>query len=79
MLFSYGSGQQPTDDNNKCRQIAGNFGCHADAVVRRRTHPPMEQVCLRPIPPAAAMVDKFEWNTQNTNKTQLLASNYGTF
>ncbi len=27
----------------------------------------------------AAMVDEFEWNTQNTNKTQLLASNYGTF
>ncbi len=24
------------------------------------------------------MVDEFEWNTQNTNKTQLLASNYGT-
>jgi hypothetical protein len=27
----------------------------------------------------AAMVNEFEWNTQNTNKTQLLASNYGTF
>jgi hypothetical protein len=26
-----------------------------------------------------AMVDEFEWNTQNTNKSQLLASNYGTF
>jgi hypothetical protein len=25
------------------------------------------------------MVGKFEWNTQNTNKTQLLASNWGTF
>ena len=25
------------------------------------------------------MVNKFEWNTQNTNKTQILASNYGTF
>jgi hypothetical protein len=34
--------------------------------------------CLRCIAPAA-MVDKFERNTQNTNKTQLLASNYGTF
>jgi hypothetical protein len=25
------------------------------------------------------MVKEFESNTQNTNKTQLLASNYGTF
>ena len=25
------------------------------------------------------MTNEFEWNTQNTNKTQLLASNYGTF
>jgi hypothetical protein len=29
--------------------------------------------------PAAAMVDEFVEKTQNTNKTQLLASNYGTF
>jgi hypothetical protein len=35
--------------------------------------------CLRRIAPTAAMVDKFEQNTQNTTKTQLLASNYGTF
>jgi hypothetical protein len=35
--------------------------------------------CLRRIAPAAAMVAEFEENTQNTNKTQLLASNYGTF
>jgi len=35
--------------------------------------------CLRRIAPAAAMVNKFEQNTQNTNRTQLLASNYGTF
>jgi hypothetical protein len=35
--------------------------------------------CLRGIAPTAAMVDEFEQNTQNTNKTQLLASNYGTF
>jgi hypothetical protein len=34
--------------------------------------------CLCRIAPAAAMVDKFKWNTQNNNKTQLLASNYGT-
>jgi hypothetical protein len=35
--------------------------------------------CLRRIAPAAAMVNKFVETTQNTNKTQLLASNYGTF
>jgi hypothetical protein len=35
--------------------------------------------CLRRIAPEAAMVDEFERNTKNTNKTQLLASSYGTF
>jgi hypothetical protein len=35
--------------------------------------------CLRRITPAAAMVNKFVETTQNTNKTQLLAINYGTF
>jgi hypothetical protein len=35
--------------------------------------------CLRRIAPAAAMVNEFIETTQNTNKTQLLASNYGTF
>ena len=34
---------------------------------------------VSPLTPAAAMVKEFESNTQNTNKTQLLASNYGTF
>jgi hypothetical protein len=40
--------------------------------------PPLVE-CLRRITPAAAMVKEFESNTLNTNKTQLLASNYGTF
>jgi hypothetical protein len=35
--------------------------------------------CLRRIAPAAAMVDKFVETTLNTNKAQLLPSNYGTF
>jgi hypothetical protein len=35
--------------------------------------------CLRRIAPAAAMVNEFVETTQNTNKTQLLASNYSTF
>ncbi len=69
------------------------FDCYADALVWRRTHHPMEHVqgfiwshwmpplgeCLRRIALAAAMVDEFIETTHNTNKTQLLASNYGTF
>jgi len=40
---------------------------------------PPSSDCLCHIAPTAAMVDKFvEKTTQNTNKTQLLASNYGT-
>jgi hypothetical protein len=35
--------------------------------------------CLCCIAPATTMVDKFVETTQNTKKTQLLASNYGTF
>jgi hypothetical protein len=35
--------------------------------------------CLRRIASAAVMVNNFFETTQNTNKTQLLASNYGTF
>jgi hypothetical protein len=35
--------------------------------------------CLRRIAPATAMVNEFVETTQNTNKTKILASNYGTF
>ncbi len=35
--------------------------------------------CLRRIALTAAMVDEFEQNTQNTNKTQLLPSDYRAF
>jgi hypothetical protein len=73
--------------------IAGDFDCHADAAVRRGAHRPMEPVqgftgshwmppsckCLRRIAPAAVMVNEFVATTQNTNKTQLVASNYSTF
>ncbi len=93
MLFSYGSGHQWIDGNKKCRRNDGNFDCHGNAAVGHGAHRPMEHIwgftwshwmppsaeCLRRIAPAAAMVDKFEWNTQNTNKILLLASNYGTF
>jgi hypothetical protein len=40
--------------------------------------PPLVK-CLRRIAPAATMVNEFVENTLNTNKTQLLTSNYGTF
>jgi len=93
MLFSYGSGRQRIDGNKKCRQIYGNFDCHDNAALRRGAHRPIEHVqsftrshwmppsvkCSHRIAPAAAMVNEFVETTQNTNKTQLLASNYGTF
>jgi hypothetical protein len=40
--------------------------------------PPLGK-CLSCIAPAAAMINKFVETTQNTNKTQLLASDYCTF
>jgi hypothetical protein len=40
--------------------------------------PPLGE-CLRRIAPVAAVVNEFIETTQITNKTQLLASNYGTF
>ena len=74
MLFSYVIGQQQISNNKICRQIAGNFDCHADAAVRRGVHRPIQHIqdftrshwmlpsgeCLRCIAPAAAMVDDFE-------------------
>ncbi len=73
MLFSYGSGQQWIGNNEKCRWIAGDFNCHADAAVQPGAHCLMEHVqgfiwshwmpplgdCLRRIAPVAAMVDEF--------------------
>jgi hypothetical protein len=40
--------------------------------------PPLVE-CLRPIAPAAVMVNKIVETTLNTYKTQLLPSNHGTF
>jgi len=40
---------------------------------------PLSGECLRRIAPAAAVVNEFVITTQNTIKTQLLASNYGAF
>jgi len=69
------------------------FICHGDAAVQCGAHRPMDHIqgftrspwmppsgeCLRRITPTAAMVDEFNLNTQNTNKTQLLPSDYRTF
>jgi hypothetical protein len=82
------------DDYEKFRQIAGNFDGHAAGAIRRRAHRPIERIsisgfeqshwmppsseCPHRIAPAAAMANEFVETTQNTNKTQLLASNYGT-
>jgi hypothetical protein len=63
-----------------------------DVAVQRGAHHLIEHVqgftwshwmppsgkCLRRIAPAATMVDAFVETTIHTNKTQLLASNYGT-
>ena len=51
---------------------------HIQGFTRSHWMPPSGE-CLRRIAPAAAMVNEFVETTQNTNKTQLLASNYGTF
>jgi hypothetical protein len=87
--LAYGCGQQRIRQGKKCRRIAGDFDGHGNAVVQRGVHRPMEHIqgftqsywmppsgeCLRCIAPAAVMVDEFVETTQNTNKTQLLASN----
>jgi hypothetical protein len=86
-------GENESTATKQCRRIDGNFYCHGDAAVQRRAHLPIEHVqgftlshwmppsveCSHRIAPAAAMVNEFVETTQNTNKTQLLASNYSTF
>jgi hypothetical protein len=78
------------DGNKKYMSNAGNFDHHADAAVQCRAHCPVEHIlgftrshwmpplgkCLRRISLADIMVNEFVETTQNTNKTQLLASNY---
>jgi hypothetical protein len=68
--------------DKKCRESAGDFDHHADVAVRCGAHRPMEQIpgftrshwmppsgkCLCRIASAAAMVDEYFENTQNTNK-----------
>ena len=44
MLLSYGYGQQWIGDNNKSRQINGDFDCHTDVAVRRGAHHPIQHI-----------------------------------
>ena len=71
-------------------RIAGNFrlpcrrggmtqGTSPDGARPELHWKPLDAKCLRRIAPAAAMVNEFIETAQNTNKTQLLASNYSTF
>jgi len=76
--------KQQINNNNKCREIAGNFDCHADAAVRCGAHHPMEQIlgftrshwmppsgeCLHRIAAAAAMVEG------SSGKHKTLPKNY---
>ena len=94
MLFSCSCGQEQIDGNkNEGESLANsiamamrryNAGASPDWEVQGFTGihwmPPSGE-CLRCVAPAAVMVNEFVEITQNTNKikTQLLASNYGTF
>ena len=51
---------------------------HVQGFTGSHWMPPLGK-CLCRIAQVAAMVNKFIETTQNTKKTQLLASNYGTF
>jgi hypothetical protein len=51
---------------------------HIRGFTRSHWMPPLSE-CLRRIAPVTAIVNEFVETTQNTNKTQLLASTYGTF
>jgi hypothetical protein len=76
----------------KCKESAGDFNYHVDAVVQCKAHRLMEHIlgftrsyrmlpsgkCLRRIASAAAMVDEYIENTQNANKKLFSASNYNT-
>ena len=61
------------DDKNEGNSLA--ILTHGDAAPDRAR----SGECLCRIVPAAVMVNEFVIKTQNTNKTQLLPSNHGTF
>jgi len=84
MLFSYVSGGQRIDGNKTCRRINGNTtrGASPDGAHPGLHSKPLDAAIGRvpaPYRPGGRHGRRFRKNTQNTNKTQLLASNYGTF
>ena len=92
MLFSYVSGQQWIDSNKTCRRIAGNLDCHGNAAIRQgcitqwgASRASLEATGCHHLLSACAVTvgsrhgRRIQMNTQNTNKTKLLASNFGTF
>jgi hypothetical protein len=82
-------GNSGIDDNKKCRDIAGDFDHHVDAVVQCGVHRPMEHVpgftrshrmlpldkCLRCIASAAAMVGEFIVQHKRLTKNNFLLAN----
>jgi len=93
MLLSYGSGQQQIDGNKNYgkslailivmamqRYNAGHITQWSTSRASFEATGCRHRVmCPASYRPGGAMVKKIKWNTQNTNKTQFLASNYGTF
>jgi hypothetical protein len=85
-------GDNGINDDEKCRESAGDFDHHADAAVRCGAHRPMEHIpgftrshwmlplgkCLRCIAPEATMVIEYIENAQNTNNKLFAASDYVT-
>ncbi len=75
-------GDNRIDNDEKCRESAGDFDHHADAAVGCGAHRPMVHIpgftrshwmpplgkCLRRIAPAATMVKEYIEKTQNTKK-----------
>jgi hypothetical protein len=85
-------GDNRIDNEKKCGETAGDFDHQVDAAAQCGVHCPIEHIpgftrshwmppsgkCLCRITPAATMVNEYIENTQNTNETLFLASNYGT-
>ena len=75
--------KQQIDKNEKCRQIAGDFDCHADAAAGCGAHCPMEHILgftwshwmppssewLHRIAAVAAMADDFSQKNKTLTKT----------
>jgi hypothetical protein len=74
MAISIAMVMQRYDAGHIARWITSGASLKASGCSHRSS-----ACAVSPLTPAAAMVKEFESNTQNTNKTQLLASNYGTF